>query len=113
MYNYQHFNKLNDSERTFSQSQWSVKKKKSRQPSTKQDKQTNDESANTDDWNENQGTDQRDKPRSKSGGPNYRRGGDGGSRGWRGREKQVILSKILILSVFPTVWIKRRKRLNK
>ncbi|XP_045481324.1 protein lingerer isoform X3 [Harmonia axyridis] len=69
-------------------SQWSVKKKKSRQPSNKQDKQTNDESANTEEWNENQGSDHRDKPRSKSGGPNYRRGGDGGSRGWRGREKQ-------------------------
>ncbi|XP_044747574.1 protein lingerer isoform X3 [Coccinella septempunctata] len=73
---------------TMTESQWSVKKKKSRQPGNKQEKQSNDETANTDEWNENQGTDNRDKPRSKSGGPNYRRGGDGGSRGWRGREKQ-------------------------
>ncbi|KAL3285848.1 hypothetical protein HHI36_000368 [Cryptolaemus montrouzieri] len=79
---------------TMTESQWSVKKKKSRQPSSKQEKQTPEETPGTDDWNDAPATDHKEKPRSKSGGPNQRRynndnrGGDGGGRGWRGREKQ-------------------------
>ncbi|KAK9875299.1 hypothetical protein WA026_007697 [Henosepilachna vigintioctopunctata] len=80
---------------TMTEGQWSVQRKKTRQPSSKQDKQATEEAPVGEEWNENQTAEQKDnKPRSKSGGPGHRRyngdsrGGEGGSRGWRGREKQ-------------------------